>query len=142
MFDCVMCRRDARTASQAVIRNAAAMLRPEGKYVIVSSAAPDERLPLFTFVNSPWASVEVYHAPKATLSDARAGNLPDGELIKTEWLKEPSPEDPMTWRLHDDHIFLYVLQKERGRSLEEELAIFEGIDAVAPSAEYGSLEAD
>lgn len=59
MFDCVMCRRDARTASQAVIRNAAAMLRPEGKYVIVSSAAPDERLPLFTFVNSPWASVEV-----------------------------------------------------------------------------------
>eukprot|EP00193_Tetraselmis_chui_P022137 CAMPEP_0177776304 /NCGR_PEP_ID=MMETSP0491_2-20121128/14637_1 /TAXON_ID=63592 /ORGANISM="Tetraselmis chuii, Strain PLY429" /LENGTH=196 /DNA_ID=CAMNT_0019295077 /DNA_START=306 /DNA_END=893 /DNA_ORIENTATION=+ len=75
MLDCVMCRKDdARAAAHAVLRNVADMLRPEGKFVVISSAAPDERLPLFTFVNGPsWANVEVFHAPKASLHDARAG---------------------------------------------------------------------
>eukprot|EP00191_Tetraselmis_sp_GSL018_P018149 CAMPEP_0177591760 /NCGR_PEP_ID=MMETSP0419_2-20121207/8178_1 /TAXON_ID=582737 /ORGANISM="Tetraselmis sp., Strain GSL018" /LENGTH=200 /DNA_ID=CAMNT_0019082541 /DNA_START=548 /DNA_END=1146 /DNA_ORIENTATION=- len=62
LFDCVMCRSDAADAARMLVHNAHQLLRPEGRYVVISSAPPDERLPLLSDLGgadlAEWAGTE------------------------------------------------------------------------------------
>lgn len=60
MFDCVMCSDDPKAAAQGLLSNISELLRPEGHYIVVSSAGPDERLnDLQPPGHCVWNSVEV-----------------------------------------------------------------------------------